>query len=63
MKDWHKLKPSLFRKQPYYLPGCNIMAGATIMAFTAMALPQMALANAMIFGSLEDGAEVWPWSC
>jgi hypothetical protein len=21
MKDWHKLKPQLFRKQPYYLPG------------------------------------------
>jgi len=24
MKDWHKLKPQLFRKQPYYLPGCDI---------------------------------------
>jgi transposase InsO family protein len=23
MKDWHKLKPDLFRKQPYYLPGCD----------------------------------------
>jgi hypothetical protein len=23
MKDWHKLKPKLFRKQPYYLPGCD----------------------------------------
>ena len=23
MKDWHKLKPQLFRKQPYYLPGCD----------------------------------------
>jgi transposase InsO family protein len=23
MKDWHKLKPQLFRKQPYYLLGCN----------------------------------------
>lgn len=22
MKDWHKLKPELFMKQPYYLPGC-----------------------------------------
>jgi transposase InsO family protein len=21
MKDWHKLKPELFRKRPYYLPG------------------------------------------
>jgi hypothetical protein len=24
MKDWYKLKPELFRKQPYYLPGCDI---------------------------------------
>ncbi len=24
MKDWHKLKPDLFRKQPYYLTGCDI---------------------------------------
>jgi hypothetical protein len=23
MKGWHKLKPQLFRKQPYYLPGCD----------------------------------------
>jgi hypothetical protein len=23
MKDWHKLKPRLFRKQPYDLPGCD----------------------------------------
>jgi hypothetical protein len=23
MKDWHKLKPQLFRKQPYHLPGCD----------------------------------------
>jgi hypothetical protein len=23
MKDWHKLKPQLFRKQPYDLPGFN----------------------------------------
>lgn len=23
-KDWHKLKPDLFRKQPYHLPGCDI---------------------------------------
>jgi hypothetical protein len=23
MKDWHKLKPEFFRKQPYYLPGCG----------------------------------------
>ena len=24
MKDWHKLKPELFNKQPYYRPGCDI---------------------------------------
>ena len=23
MKDWHKLKPELFRKQPFHLPGCS----------------------------------------
>ena len=23
MKDWHKLKPEMFKKQPYYLPGCD----------------------------------------
>jgi Integrase core domain len=23
MKYWHKLKPELFRKQPYHLPGCD----------------------------------------
>lgn len=23
MKEWHKLKPQLFKKQPYYLPGCD----------------------------------------
>lgn len=22
MQDWHKLKPELFKKQSYYLPGC-----------------------------------------
>ena len=26
MKDWHKLKPELFKKQPYYLPGCDSCA-------------------------------------
>jgi len=24
MKDWHKIKPELFKKQPYYLTGCDI---------------------------------------
>ena len=23
MKDWYKIKPVLFKKQPYYLPGCD----------------------------------------
>ena len=23
MKDWHTLKPELFRKQPYFLTGCD----------------------------------------
>ncbi|CUH39447.1 Integrase core domain protein [Jannaschia seosinensis] len=23
MKDWHKIKPELFKKQPYYLPRCD----------------------------------------
>jgi hypothetical protein len=23
MKTWHKLKPELFKKQPYYLTGCD----------------------------------------
>ncbi|EFW13096.1 hypothetical protein SSYM_0552, partial [Serratia symbiotica str. Tucson] len=22
MKDWYKIKPELFKKKPYYLPGC-----------------------------------------
>lgn len=26
MKDWHKLKPELFKKQPYYLTGCDTYA-------------------------------------
>ena len=28
MKDWHKLKPGLFSKQPDHLPGCD-SAGPT----------------------------------
>jgi len=23
MKDWYKLRPDLFKKQPYYRPGCD----------------------------------------
>jgi transposase len=26
MKDWHTLKPELFKKQPYYRPGCDSYA-------------------------------------
>jgi len=26
MKDWHKLKSELFKKQPYYRPGCDTYA-------------------------------------
>jgi hypothetical protein len=25
MKDWHKLKPELFKKKPCYLTGCDII--------------------------------------
>ncbi|CUH70198.1 hypothetical protein TL5118_04173 [Thalassovita autumnalis] len=25
MKDWRKLKPELFKKQPYCLPGCDTL--------------------------------------
>jgi len=28
MKEWHKLKPQLFKKQPYYLPGCDTVRRA-----------------------------------
>jgi len=28
MKDWHKLKPELFKKQPYYLTGCDTSSAA-----------------------------------
>jgi len=27
MKDWHKLKPELFRENPYYLTGCDSYGG------------------------------------
>jgi len=23
IKEWHKFKPCLFKKQPHYLPGCD----------------------------------------
>ena len=31
MKDWHRLKPELFRKQPYYLTGCDTWLKCTIL--------------------------------
>jgi hypothetical protein len=27
MKDWHKLKPEIFKTQPYYRPGCDTASG------------------------------------
>jgi hypothetical protein len=33
MKDWYKIKPELFMKQPYYLTGCD-----TYVAFLPNAL-------------------------
>ena len=26
MKDWHNLNPEMFKKQPYYRPGCDSYA-------------------------------------
>jgi len=28
MKDWNKLKPELFKKNPYYLTGCDTATGS-----------------------------------
>jgi transposase InsO family protein len=36
MKDWHKLKPELFKKQPYYLPGCDSYAQDTMIVPTVV---------------------------
>ena len=33
MKTWHKLKPELFKKQPYYLTGCDSYAIAGVCLF------------------------------
>jgi transposase InsO family protein len=33
MKDWHKLKPELFKKQPYYLTGCDTYTNAAQSGF------------------------------
>jgi hypothetical protein len=30
MKDWHKLKPELFKKNPYYLTGCDSYPGTDL---------------------------------
>ena len=32
MKDWHNLKPGLFKKQPYHLPGCDMPITSPIAA-------------------------------
>jgi hypothetical protein len=37
MKDWHNLRPELFKKQPYYFPGCDTpLANAIRYALTRM---------------------------
>ena len=41
MKDCHTLKPEMFRKQPYYLPGCD--SGQTM---KVMRSPRAILGNA-----------------
>ena len=33
MKDWHKLRPELFKKQPYYLTGCDNYGSPTVGLF------------------------------
>ena len=30
MKNWHKLKSELFKKQPYYLPGCDTYSSCIV---------------------------------
>jgi hypothetical protein len=50
MKDWHKPKPQLFRKQPYDLPGCDNPAIVQIVeccreAIAAGAAPKHATAE------------------
>jgi transposase InsO family protein len=30
IKDWHKIKPELFKKQPYYRPGCDTILADTL---------------------------------
>jgi len=32
MKDWHKLKPELFKKNPYYLTRCDIYSLSLLIA-------------------------------
>tara|TARA_R110002096_G_scaffold193939_11_gene375902 strand:+ start:3425 stop:3661 length:237 start_codon:yes stop_codon:yes gene_type:complete len=36
MKDWNKLKPELFKKKPYYLPGCDSYGLTTTTARTSL---------------------------
>ena len=49
MKDWHKLKPELFKKQPYYLPGCdkNPVAGHPELCNKAGSSDQLLLSEGM----------------
>ena len=34
MKDWHKLKPELLNKHPYYRPGCDSYGKGRALHFT-----------------------------
>ena len=45
MKDWHKLRPGLFRKQPYHLPGCDSI-GFVLIFLDSIAEPVQAKALA-----------------
>jgi hypothetical protein len=49
MKDWHKLKPELFKKNPYYLTGCDIYPPAQWPSWAEISLD----------GSLNGR---WPWA-
>ena len=54
MKDWHTLKPDLFRKQPYYLAGCDSYGrtSTTVMLSSAMIGPVRAKFFARVDGRL-----------
>ena len=54
MKDWHKLRPDLFKKQPYYLTGCDTYSkdggfGYSTTANTLDAARQIAMQQCLNF--------------